>query len=85
MLTQPLRQGRRIAVAVIGFTVLLLGVAMIFTPGPGWLVILLGLSILGAEFVWARRLMKRLKQTGKDITQAVFGGEKNPQQAEPKR
>ena len=75
MLTQPLRQGRRIVVAVFGFTVLLIGVAMIVTPGPGWLVILLGLSILSAEFVWARRLMTRLKRAGKEITEAVFGGE----------
>jgi hypothetical protein len=27
-------------------------------------VIFLGLSILGAEFVWARRLLRRLKRTG---------------------
>ena len=84
MLTQPLRQGRRIVVAVFGFTVLLLGVVMIVTPGPGWLVILLGLSILSAEFVWARRLMKRLKQTGKDITHAVFGSPHEGAAAEKK-
>ena len=72
MLTQPLRQGRRIIVAVVGFTVVLLGVALIVTPFPGWLVILLGLSILSAEFVWARRLTKRLKQTGKQVAHAVL-------------
>jgi len=60
---------------VFGFTVLLIGVAMIVTPGPGWLVILLGLSILSAEFVWARRLTTRLKRAGKEITEAVFGSE----------
>jgi uncharacterized protein (TIGR02611 family) len=85
MLTQPLRQGRRIVVAVFGFTVVLLGVAMIVTPFPGWLVILLGLSILSAEFVWARRLMNRLKLAGKEITEAVFGSEKVASQAGRKR
>jgi len=57
-----LRQARRIIVGVVGLTVLALGVAMIVTPGPGWLVILLGLSILSAEFVWARRLLRRVKR-----------------------
>jgi Putative transmembrane protein (PGPGW) len=28
---------------------------MFFTPGPGWLVIFLGLTVLAAEFVWAQR------------------------------
>ena len=37
---------------------------MLFTPGPGWLVIFLGLTLLAAEFVWARRLMDRMRQQG---------------------
>jgi uncharacterized protein (TIGR02611 family) len=73
MWIDTLKQARRVIIGVIGFTVVLLGVVMIVTPGPGWLVILLGLSILSAEFVWARRLMKKLKQTGKDLTRSVFG------------
>jgi len=60
----------------MGFTVLLLGAVMIATAGPGWLFILLGLSILSVEFVWARRLIKRIKQTGKDLSQTVFGKER---------
>ena len=34
---------------------------MLVTPGPGMLVIFLGLGLLAAEFVWARRLMDRIK------------------------
>ena len=37
---------------------------MLFTPGPGWVVIFLGLTLLAAEFVWARRLMDRMKEQG---------------------
>ena len=37
---------------------------MLITPGPGLLVIFLGLGLLAAEFVWARRLMDRLKREG---------------------
>jgi uncharacterized protein (TIGR02611 family) len=37
---------------------------MIVTPGPGWVTIFLALGILAAEFVWARRLLDRLKKQG---------------------
>lgn len=52
---------RRAIVAVIGFTVLLIGGAMIVLPGPAIVFIPLGLGILATEFVWARRLMTRAR------------------------
>jgi uncharacterized protein (TIGR02611 family) len=52
---------RRVIVAVIGFTVLLIGVAMMVLPGPAIVVIPLGLGILATEFVWARRVLKKGK------------------------
>jgi len=52
---------RRLVIAVIGFTVLLIGVAMIVTPGPAILVIVLGLAILATEFIWARRLLNQIR------------------------
>ena len=64
------RRGFRI---VSGFTLLLVGVVMLVTPGPGWLTIFLGLSLLAAEFVWARRLMNRIKHEGGRIKDAVLG------------
>ena len=76
MWVETLRQARRLIVAVIGFTVVLLGIVMIVTPGPGWLVILLGLSILSAEFVWARRWLRRIKRTGSDLARTVLGESK---------
>lgn len=54
---------RRVVVAVIGFTVLLIGVAMVVLPGPAVLVIPLGLAILATEFVWARRLLDKARAT----------------------
>ena len=50
-------------VAIAGFTVLLIGVAMIVLPGPAIVVIPLGLAILATEFVWARSLLKRARET----------------------
>jgi tellurite resistance protein TerC len=56
-----LRHLRRLAVTVIGLTVLVIGVAMIVLPGPAMVVIPLGLGILAVEFAWARRMLERLK------------------------
>ena len=52
---------RKVVVAVLGGTVLLVGVAMILTPGPAILVIPVGLAILAVEFAWARNLLKSAK------------------------
>ena len=54
---------KRAVVAVIGFTVLLIGVAMVVLPGPAVIVIPLGLAILATEFVWARRLLEKARAT----------------------
>jgi tellurite resistance protein TerC len=50
---------RRVVIAIIGTTVLLIGVALIVLPGPAFIVIPLGLGILATEFLWARRLIER--------------------------
>ncbi|HUE38116.1 MAG TPA: PGPGW domain-containing protein [Candidatus Binatia bacterium] len=59
-----MRHLRRVIVAVIGTTVLAIGIAMIVLPGPAMVVIPLGLGILAVEFAWARRMLDRLKQQG---------------------
>ena len=56
------KAGRRIAVAVLGSTVLVLGIVMIVAPGPAFIVIPIGLAILGIEFAWARIWLKRLRE-----------------------
>ena len=53
---------RRIVVAVIGGTMLLLGMIMLVAPGPGIPVIIAGLGILALEFYWARRWLEHLRQ-----------------------
>ena len=44
---------------VVGFVLLILGLIMMVTPGPGLLFIFLGLSILALEIEWARELNKQ--------------------------
>ena len=67
-----MQQATRLAVAIVGFIVTLLGVVMLVTPGLGWLMILLGLGVLGVEFVWARRLFRRLKKGAAELACSVF-------------
>jgi hypothetical protein len=57
---------------------------MVITPGPGWLVIFLGLSLLAAEFIWARRLMDRMKREGERVRDAVWSiGKSAPATSSP--
>lgn len=60
------KAGRRIAIAVIGITVVMIGIVMIVTPGPAIVVIPVGLAILGLEFAWARNWLRRLRQVISD-------------------
>ena len=57
-----LRLVRRIAISIVGFTILLLGLVMIVLPGPALLFIPIGLAILATEFLWARRILEELKK-----------------------
>ena len=47
----------RVAVAVVGLSVLFVGIAAIPYPGPGWAIVFLGLAILATEFYWAHRTL----------------------------
>lgn len=55
------RLARRIVIAIVGATVLAVGIAMMVLPGPAFIVIPIGLGILGLEFAWARRWLKAAK------------------------
>jgi len=72
MIFRSIDQVRRFFKILGGFTLLLVGAVMVFTPGPGWLVIFLGLTLLAAEFVWAQRLMDRMKQEGNRLKDSVL-------------
>lgn len=47
----------QIGIGVVGFAVILAGLVMMVIPGPGIPAVLLGLAILGTEFVWAQRTL----------------------------
>ena len=53
---------RRPLVLVIGGAILLVGLVMLFTPGPGLVVILIGLTVLASEFIWAHQILAHLRK-----------------------
>lgn len=61
-LVKTMKQAKKLMVAVIGFTVLAIGLALVVLPGPAILVIPAGLAILSIEFAWARNLLKRIRE-----------------------
>jgi len=69
---KSLKQAKRIIVLVIGLTVLLFGAAMLFLPGPGLATIVIGLALLGTEFVWARKLMKRFERHASSLKNSLM-------------
>ena len=67
MIETTYRAARRIIVAIIGGTVVLVGIAMIVLPGPAVVVIPMGLAILGIEFAFARRWLRTLRERSKAL------------------
>lgn len=59
-----LRLAKRIVVAVVGGTITLIGIALLILPGPAFIVIPIGLSILATEFVWARKFLRKAREVG---------------------
>lgn len=67
-----LKLARKLVILVIGLTVILTGLIMLVTPGPAIVVIPLGLAILGTEFLWARRILKKMKEEGEKVGSSVW-------------
>jgi tellurite resistance protein TerC len=64
---------KRIAIGLVGGTVLAVGIAMIVLPGPAFIVIPVGLGILGVEFAWARRWLAKVKEGGTQLASVIRG------------
>ena len=47
----------RTVVGVVGSIVTVTGLILVPFPGPGWLVVFIGVGILASEFEWAKRLL----------------------------
>jgi len=67
------KQMRRVVILLVGCSVILVGLVMIVLPGPAFLVIPAGLAILATEFVWARRLLRKLKRNAVAVKNGLLG------------
>jgi tellurite resistance protein TerC len=56
------KTARRIAILAVGSTIVVIGVVMLVTPGPGLIVIPIGLAVLGLEFAWARIWLRKVRE-----------------------
>jgi hypothetical protein len=74
MQQQVMRIGRRIGIAIAGGIVILAGVVLSvpLVPGPGLLVILLGLGILSLEFETPRVWLARIKARGLKLKDRIL-------------
>ena len=60
---------RKFLIGAVGFSIVLIGLAMIVLPGPAFIMVPLGIAILASEFAWARRVWRR----GKILVSRVRG------------
>jgi len=56
--SRPLHLSWQVLIFVLGLAVVGLGVVMLPLPGPGWVVIFLGMGIWATEFVWAQLVLR---------------------------
>jgi len=68
-----MRNGKRIFVTVAGMVLLLAGLVMMVTPGPGILLILAGLAVLASEYVWAQRTLNYARAKTEQAKNKVLG------------
>jgi tellurite resistance protein TerC len=67
------RWARRCVIALVGGTVVLIGILMIALPGPAVVVIPAGLAILALEFAWAKVWLKKIQEGSYQIRDSVWG------------
>ena len=66
-----LQHAKRLIKIVVGFTLLVAGLVMLVLPGQGILTIMAALAILATEYVWARRLLDRMKEKAQQAVDVV--------------
>lgn len=60
--TNGLKGAKKLVARVVGFTLLLIGLALLVLPGPAFVVLPAALAILAGEFAWARLLLRRVRK-----------------------
>lgn len=61
MLQRTARLAKRIGVEALGWILVLLGIAALVLPGPGLILLALGLFVLATQYEWAERRLEPVK------------------------
>lgn len=61
----------RVGASVLGAALIVGGIVLLPLPGPGWLIIFLGLGVLATEYEWAARLLRFAREKVSAWTQWV--------------
>jgi uncharacterized protein (TIGR02611 family) len=78
------RMAKRIAIGVVGGTVLIAGIILAVMPiVPGWPAIFVGLGILSIEFAWARIWLKKAKEKAQALARRFSGKSDDPKPPGP--
>ena len=78
----PYRVAKRIAIGIVGGSILIVGICLIVLPGPAFVVIPVGLGILSIEFAWARIWLKKAKAKAEGMARN-FTQKKNDDSGQP--
>jgi hypothetical protein len=62
---------RKTGVTILGVALLIAGAALLVLPGPGLVVIILGLVVLSWEYEWAKHHLHRARQAHKKALDKV--------------
>ncbi|WP_337062393.1 PGPGW domain-containing protein [Kineococcus sp. G2] len=61
-MTRPAHAVKKTVVTVGGGALTLAGVALLALPGPGFVLVAAGLSVLATQYAWARRPLRRAQR-----------------------
>ena len=62
---------KRIVVAASGALLIVAGCILLVIPGPGLVVLAVGLGVLATEFTWARQWLAKLRARARDAASAL--------------
>ncbi len=77
-------QTKKIIITLTGFIVLIIGIIMLIAPGPGWVIIIIGLGILATEYAWAHHLLHKAKSYYEKVKQRALSGMKSKKDSSSK-
>jgi len=80
-----MKQVKRIVILALGGTVLAIGVALIVLPGPAFIVIPVGLTILAVEFGWARGRLTKTREVFRKRRATLCPREREGRQSTPRQ